>query len=640
MPKVIKLKFLIKGMLLFSEIVIKELFRDLWIELKGFKYQITLAALLSNMKNSGEVEYSPVYFNSLAKAIINKKSKLDQPFQETTYRLDNWISHGSGWVVEEIYSQYLNLSSYLPLSGSTYIKLPVELKHPMKGLINIKNDDNKCFLWCHVRHVNLNVVKLERITKKDKETVKDLNCSRVDFPISKKDYGKIEVLKKINFNVFCYENKMIYPVYLSNQCFNDCLDLLLISNDFTSHYMYIKDFDRLMFNKTRHKGKKYFCKSCLQCFSGENVLLEHKKDCLLINGGQNVKLEKGVIEFKNFNRQIPVPFKIYADFECLLKFCGVGFDNDCFSYAKKYQDHIPCSFGYKFVCIDNKFSKAAVLLRGKNAVLKFIKCIFKECGYCRSVMKKHFNKNLVMTAEENEEFERSNICWICGKLSDFHDKVRDHCDVFGNYRGPAHWTCNINLTISKNVPVKFHNLKGHDSHLSFKELSNFNLKISVIPNNIVFIDSMLFMKSSIDKLVKHLSDDDFKYLSEVFNGEKLELVKKKGIYPYNYFNSFKKFKESELPDIDKFFSSLKHCCVSEKEYQRACDVWKVFKIKNLGEYHDLYLKADVLLLCVVFEKFISVCLKDYGLDPCHFISYKFIMGCNVKIYWHSVRKDK
>ena len=127
-----------------SEIVIKQLFRDLWIELKGFKYQITLAALLSNMKNSGEVEYSPVYFNSLTKAIINNKFKLDQPFQETIYRLGNWISHGSGWVVEEIYSQYLNLSSYLPLSCSTYIKLPVELKHPMKGLINIKNDDNKC----------------------------------------------------------------------------------------------------------------------------------------------------------------------------------------------------------------------------------------------------------------------------------------------------------------------------------------------------------------------------------------------------------------------------------------------------------------------------------------------------------------
>ena len=84
---------------------------------------------------------------------------------------------------------------------------------------------------------------------------------------------------------------MIYPVYLSNQCFNDCLDLLLISNGFTNHYVYIKDFNRLMFNKTRHKSKKILCKSCLQCFSSENVLKEPKKDCLLINAGQNIKLQ-------------------------------------------------------------------------------------------------------------------------------------------------------------------------------------------------------------------------------------------------------------------------------------------------------------------------------------------------------------
>ena len=137
--------------------------------------------------------------------------------------------------------------------------------------------------------------------------------------------------------------------------------------------------------------------------------------------------------------------------------------------------------------------------------------------------------------------------------------------------------------------------------------------------NIVFIDSMLFMKSSLDRLVKNLNIEDFKYFSEEFSGEKLELVKKKGIYPYEYFNNFKKFKGSKLPDIDCFFSSLKDCCVSEKEYQRACNVWKVFKIKNLGEYH-LYLKTDVLLLCDVFEKFISACLEDYGLDPCHYFS--------------------
>ena len=234
----------------------------------------------------------------------------------------------------EVYNQYLNVSSYLPLSGSTSIKLPVELQHPMKGLINIQNTDNRCFLWCHARHLNLDGTKFYRMTKKDREIVKKLNYEGVDFPVSKKDCGKIGILNKIFVNVFCYENKVIYPVYLSNQRFNDCLDLLLVSNNFVSHYVYIKDFNRVMFNKTKHKVRKYFCKSCLQCFSSENVLNERQKDCLLINKGQNVKLEKGFIKFKNFNRQIPAPFKIYADFECLLKSVDIGVDNDSFSYKK------------------------------------------------------------------------------------------------------------------------------------------------------------------------------------------------------------------------------------------------------------------------------------------------------------------
>ena len=351
------------------KISIVKLFKDLLIELKGFKYQITLCVLLSKVKNSDVIEYSPDYFNSLTKILIGNKFFLDQCFNEIIYRLENWISHGSGWVVEEVVSQYLNLSSYLPLSGSTYIKSLEELKHPMKGLINIKNDDNKCLLWCHVKHLNVDGVKLYRITKKDKEIAEGLIYSGIEFPVSKKDYCKIEVLNGININVFCYENKTIYPVYLSDKSLNDVLDLLLISNGFTNHYVYIKDFNRLIFSKTKTKNKKWFCKICLQCFSSEKVLKEHGRDCLLINGGQNVKFEKGFIEFKNYSRQIPVPFKIYSDFECFLKSVDCGVDNDCFSYTKKYQDHIPCSFAYKLVCIDDKFSKDLVLHREKKCSL-------------------------------------------------------------------------------------------------------------------------------------------------------------------------------------------------------------------------------------------------------------------------------
>ena len=417
-----------------SEISIVELFKDLLIELKGFKYQLTLKVLLSKIKNNGNTEYSPVYFNSLTKTVINSNEfKLDDCFNEIIYRLENCISHGSGWLVEEIISQFLNVSSYLPLSGSTYIKLTVELQHPMKGLINIKNNDSNCFMWCRVRHLNLNGAKLCRITKKGREISKGLNYSSVDFPVSRKDYSKIEVLNCINTNVFCYANKVVYPVYLSNKSFGDRMDLLLISN----HYVYIKDFNRLMFNKSRNKGKKWFCKSRLQCFSSQIILSKHCKDCLIVNGCQNIKLEKQFVKFKNFNRQIPIPFKIYA--ECLLKGVNCGINNDYFSYTSKYQDHIPSSFAYKVVCVDNKYSKDVVLYRDKNSVKKCLMSIFKEYDYCTSVIKKHFNKNLVMTAEQNEGFERSNICWICSKLIEIGDnKVTDHCHITGFYRGCAH----------------------------------------------------------------------------------------------------------------------------------------------------------------------------------------------------------
>ena len=138
--------------------------------------------------------------------------------------------------------------------------------------------------------------------------------------------------------------------------------------------------------------------------------------------------------------------------------------------------------------------------------------------------------------------------------------------------------------------------------------------------NLVFIDSMLFMNSSLDKLVKNLTDKNFKCLSEEFSNEQLRLVKEKGVYPYEYMNSFKKFKENKLPDKCRFFSSLKNCGINEKEYQRAINMWKVFKIKNLGEYDDLHLKTDVLLLCDVFEKFINTCLDYYNLNPSHYFS--------------------
>ena len=119
--------------------------------------------------------------------------------------------------------------------------------------------------------------------------------------------------------MFGYENRLVFPIYISDQKFENSMDLLLVIDENKSHYVYIKDFNRFMFHKTKNKNKKYFCKSCLQCFSSKNVLIEHKEVCLSINGAQSVRFEKGTIEFKNCFKQIPAPFKVYADFKCNLK---------------------------------------------------------------------------------------------------------------------------------------------------------------------------------------------------------------------------------------------------------------------------------------------------------------------------------
>ena len=178
---------------------------------------------------------------------------------------------------------------------------------------------------------------------------------------------------------------------------------------------------------------------------------------------------------------MPVSFKIYADFESNLK----DVERCKGSSTKKYPNHIPCSFAYKIVCIDDRFTKPIVVYRGENAAYEVIKAILKEYKYCRKVMNKHFNKDLIMSEEEEHLFQQSNSCWICKKVIDNdEEKVKDHCHVTGKFRGAAHGSCNINLQLTKKVSVIFHNLRGYDSHLIFCGLDKFHVNISVTLNGL------------------------------------------------------------------------------------------------------------------------------------------------------------
>ena len=187
----------------------------------------------------------------------------------------------------------------------------------MKGSINLKNKDHRCFMRCHVRLINLTNSHAERINKQDEKIAANLNYSDIAFPLDINDYEKIEDRFQMQVNVFSGKNK-VYPLCISKKSYNQMLNLLLITEKDKFHYVFIKDFNRSMFSRTKHKDKKHHCMSCLQRFTTEEILSNHEKQCLLINGCQAVNFESGIIKYTNYNKQIPILFKIYAATECFL----------------------------------------------------------------------------------------------------------------------------------------------------------------------------------------------------------------------------------------------------------------------------------------------------------------------------------
>ena len=230
---------------------------------------------------------------------------------------------------------------------------------------------------------------------------------------------------------------------------------------------------------------------------------------------------------------------------------------------------------------------------------------------------------------------RKKECWICGEPLN-NDKVRDHCHYTGRYRGPAHNKCNLEYRKPKFIPVVFHNLSGYDSHLFIKNLGSTNGGIDCIPNNeekyisfsknikvgeykdkktgevkdknfnIRFIDSFKFMSTSLEALVNNLPEEGFNNLERYYKGDELSLLKRKGVYPYEYMNTEERFNETKLPPKEAFYSRLSGEGITDEDYKHALKVWDVFKMKTFKDYHELYNKTDVLLLADVFENFRNI----------------------------------
>src|SRR5277367_5010915 len=632
-------------------------------KLNGIKFNIGFGIEFTKTDNELIEVNQMFYISAKIQQVLHESditAAINNQNNDIGCKIDRYTVGGSGWVVGRIVRHQINIYQNELIRAKGYIKL-LNWINNKKATVNIQNNDDKCFVYCLGRRYDPNPEKqhLERVNKHLNKVCSELGFDQIKTPVKVEDIGKIAKHFAISVNLYGH-NDSIYPIKIHGKVVDDSkhIDLLITTNDDdTHHYVWIKDFDKLCYAHTRHKAKKHFCKNCIQCFTTKEVLEKHKPDCTVLNDCQAVKLPKegALISFNHLQNTVPIPFVIYADFESLVPKYEGPKENNNSSWTRKHQKHNVCSYGYKIVCCyDDKYSQPYKSYRGQNAACKFLEAIFEEEKNIDKYLREFSFTKMNLTQDDWKNYDNAKICYVCkGEFSDENKKVRDHCHVTGKYRGAACNKCNLSLKLSHKIPVIFHNLKGYDSHLLMQEIGKFKRDLNVIPNNIekylmfsvgteklcydfkekkevlklkhdlTFIDSFQFLSSGLDELVENLKDEGknkFSYMEKEF-GNHFELLTQKGIYPYSFMDSWDKF-DVLTKDLEKkhFINDLKGDEITDKDFQFYNTVCSTLNIKTLGDYNDLYLKTDVLLLADVFENFRKTCLDYYGLEPCHYFS--------------------
>lgn len=606
------------------------------------KVNVELFGIFMLFKNNSQSMKSFVTKNKILYQCFDFERYYDEVINSLKKKVEEFQERDSGWAFLNNSHLEININKFQPLRGSSFIKLPKVIQNK-KACLNIQNKDQCCFAWCITASLFPAKKHPERVSSYP-DFNKVLNTQGLSFPVT---LSEIKIFEKYNPTLAIIvfglkESKIVGPLYKSendNQTIKKTIHLLLLDNGISSHFCLIKDLSRLVRSQiTAHHAKLYFCETCLVFFSKEKQLTNH-----LCSGIVTELPEKGaVIKFKNYERKQNMPFVIYADFESILPRAGeCNCGTDCTTHnsdnTETLHHHTPAAFAYYVVCSVNPTYNRYVSYRGLDCVDKFVDSIYKDV----SDIKKILDVNTPMRFNPIDEinFASATRCHICNNFL-FSDKVRDHCHISGRYRGAAHSYCNLRYKRPSFVPIYFHNLSGYDAHLFIKKLGEARGSMKLIPKTkenyvsftkfipiedqffqLRFVDSFKFLGTSLEKLVNIMKKDDFDHLLRFFpNSTQFQLLTRKGVYPYEYMNNWERYNEQCLPPQKGFYSSLSNEHISDKDYEHACLVWKEFNIANLGEYTDLYLKTDVLLLADIFEKFRETCKKNYSLDPAYYLT--------------------
>ena len=554
--------------------------------------------------------------------------------------IDGFQERGSGFVFKRIKSSNVKQYKYNSQRASSYI--PLQFKS--SNIINVQNTkDNKCFLWSILAKLYPTNNHKQRVSKY-KPYEDKINMNGIDYPVKIKDIPKVEKQNgNLSINVFALENQTnkqsLYPVYVSNMKEQlpevDIIDLLFIEDEGNSHYCLIKDLNS--FRCDKNKNKQYTCRNCMQGFQRKITLERHQEICLDHKQCNIImpKKENNSLKFKNYHFKEKLPFSIYCDFEANNIPIETTQPNPNESYTNKIFKQEVNSYGiYVKSDYPDIFKSQYFSYIGNDAKERFVKkilSIYKKITY--ETYKRKDDKP-ILSKQEEEEFQEATHCYICE--NEFTDlKIREHNHFTGVYRGAACQSCNTKEgKSSKLIPVFFHNGSNYDFHFIIEELKKYEdeyNKVTTLSKSsedyisieygsnyqkLRFLDSYRFLSKGLSDVAKSLKE--FPILESEF--EETSLLKQKGFYPYEYIDSVERFKENKLPDISKFYSTLKQEGISEEEYKHAQNVWNTYNCNTLKDYHNLYLKTDVLLLADAFEQFRDFFLQHHQIDPCYCFS--------------------